>query len=166
MNAANARAVADPSLLRQAAEELRAPLTRRLALIVGDAAEAEDLAQATFTRALEAWSSFGGGDLRAWLYTIGIRLALSEVRRRKRGPTRLRVLQHDRPVEPTSELELWEALRELDRSSRAALLMNVVDGYTQAEIAELLGVPPGTVASWISRTKAHLRRRLTEATDG
>jgi RNA polymerase sigma-70 factor (ECF subfamily) len=163
MNAANAHAVVDPGLLRQAAEELRTPLTRRLALIVGDAAEAEDLAQATFARALEAWPSFGGGDLRAWLYTIGIRLALSEVRRRKRRPALLRVLEHDRPVEPMAEVDLWEAVRELDRSSRAALLMNVVDGYTQAEIAELLGVPPGTVASWISRTKAHLRRRLTEA---
>jgi DNA-directed RNA polymerase specialized sigma24 family protein len=40
--------------------------------------------------------------------------------------------------------------------------MNVVDGYTQATIAEVLGVAPGTVASWISRAKASLRVALDE----
>ena len=38
------------------------------------------------------------------------------------------------------------------------------DGYTQAEIARMLGVPAGTVASWLSRSKALLRARLREVT--
>ena len=38
--------------------------------------------------------------------------------------------------------------------------MNVVDGYTHAEIAAMLAVPPGTVASWISRARVHLRTAL------
>ena len=58
---------------------------------------------------------------------------------------------------------LHEALGGLRREHRAALLLNVVDGYTQAEIAGMLGVAPGTVASWLSRAKAQLREALTDA---
>jgi RNA polymerase sigma-70 factor (ECF subfamily) len=57
---------------------------------------------------------------------------------------------------------LHEALRGLRREHRAALLMTVVDGYTQAEVAAMLEVAPGTVASWVSRAKAQLREALTD----
>jgi RNA polymerase sigma-70 factor (ECF subfamily) len=136
-------------------------LVRRLSFIVGDADEARDLAQAAFLRAFEAWSRFDGAEPRGWLYTIGINLALSELRRRVRW--------RGRPPtdEPTWLLDvdpdLWAAIADLDRRQRAVLLMNTLDGYTQAEIATMLGVPPGTVASWLSRTKALLRSRLGEA---
>lgn len=45
---------------------------------------------------------------------------------------------------------------------RAALLLNVLDGYTQAEIARMLDVPAGTVASWIASGKARLREELSD----
>jgi len=38
----------------------------------------------------------------------------------------------------------------------------VLDGYTQDEVGELLGVPRGTVASWLSRGRARLRAVLEE----
>ena len=50
--------------------------------------------------------------------------------------------------------------RDLDQATRSALLLNVLDGYTQAEIAGMLSVPEGTVASWISRGRSALRREL------
>jgi RNA polymerase sigma-70 factor, ECF subfamily len=135
-------------------------LVRRLAFIVGDAEEARDLTQAAYAKALEAWHRFDGTDPRAWLYTIGINLALSELRRRRRWRRRTPV------AEPTWAMrvdpDLWQAIAELEPPQRAALLLNVLDGYTQAEIGELLHVPPGTVASWLSRTKAQLRERLGE----
>ncbi|MEX2011758.1 MAG: sigma-70 region 4 domain-containing protein, partial [Chloroflexota bacterium] len=59
--------------------------------------------------------------------------------------------------------DLWSALAELDRRTRAALLLNVLDGYTHAEIAAMLGVRPGTVSSWLSRGKERLRGALAEA---
>jgi RNA polymerase sigma-70 factor (ECF subfamily) len=46
--------------------------------------------------------------------------------------------------------------------TRSALLLNAVDGYTQREIATMLEVPEGTVASWISRGRAALRADLGE----
>ncbi len=135
-------------------------LLRRLTFIVGDPEDARDLAQSAYLRAFEAWSRFDGQNPRAWLYTIGINLAIRELRRRK---VRLR---RSAPPDATWALDvdpdLWQAIAELDARHRAALLLNVLDGYTQAEVAQVLGVPPGTVASWLYRAKARIRERLGE----
>jgi len=53
--------------------------------------------------------------------------------------------------------DLWLALGALDRRTRAALVLTVVDGYSQEEVAEAFGVPRGTVASCLSRGRARLR---------
>jgi RNA polymerase sigma-70 factor (ECF subfamily) len=137
-----------------------AGLVRRLTLLVGDGDQARDLAQTTCLRAWEAWNRFDGADVRAWLYTIGIRLALNEVRRRRRLPLRVGVegASWAMAVDP----DLWTALASLERRQRAALLLNVLDGYSQVEIGHMLGVPPGTVASWLARAKARLRLLLIE----
>ncbi len=134
------------------------PLARRLALILHDTDDAQDMAQAAFARALERRHRFRGGDARAWLYTIGIRLALNEVRRRRR------LVALDRAPEPewamASQPDLWVALGELDPQHRAALVLSTLDGYTHAEIAAMLGVREGTVSSWLSRSKERLRTIL------
>jgi RNA polymerase sigma-70 factor, ECF subfamily len=131
-------------------------LVRRLTAVVRDREAALDLAQEAYLRAYGAWDRFDGTDARAWLYTIGLRLAFNERSRalRWRG-----LLARNSP----EDRGLHEALRGLRREHRAALLLNAVDGYTQAEIAAMLQVPPGTVASWLSRAKAHLREALTDA---
>ena len=130
-------------------------LARRLTLVLHDPEEAQDIAQAAFARALEHRHRFGGGDVRAWLYTIGLRLAFNEVRRRRRL-----VALGDEP-EPSwamaSEPDLWLALAQLDPQHRAALVLSTLDGYTHAEIATMLGVREGTVSSWLSRSKERLR---------
>src|SRR5262245_2642684 len=59
-------------------------LVRRLALIVGDADEARDLAQEAFVRAAERWPLPVGMDPARWLSTVGVRLAIDERRRRRR----------------------------------------------------------------------------------
>jgi RNA polymerase sigma-70 factor (ECF subfamily) len=133
-------------------------LTRRLAIVLRDATEAEDVAQAAFARALERRRSFSGGDVRAWFYTIGLRLAFNELRRRRGAPSR--------PVadEPSwamsSDPDLWIALAELEPHHCAALLLSTLEGYTHSEIGRILGVPAGTVSSWLSRTKERLRVAL------
>jgi DNA-directed RNA polymerase specialized sigma24 family protein len=57
--------------------------------------------------------------------------------------------------------DLWAAIGRLEPRVRACLLANVLDGYTQREIAAMLVVPWGTVASWLSRARASLREELT-----
>jgi RNA polymerase sigma-70 factor (ECF subfamily) len=134
-------------------------LVRRLALVLGDPSDAEDAAQSAVVRALEARQRFRGGDARAWLYTIGLRLAFDELRRRKRG----RSMPDELPVWALrSDPDLWIALARIEPRPRAALLLNVLDGYTHEEIAAMLGVQPGTVSSWLSRSKERLRADLRD----
>lgn len=138
-------------------------LVRRLTVVVGGDVEAgRDLAQEAYVRAYRAWDRFDGTDVRAWLHTIGLRLAFNERDRR---------LRWRKLIGPPSETATWvapedrglhQAMRGLRREHRAALLLTVVDGYTQAEVAAMLDVAPGTVASWVSRAKAQLREALTD----
>ena len=141
--------------------ELYPALEQRLAAVLRDPEEARDMAQEAYLRAYRGWSTFDGTDARAWLYTIGLRLAFNELRRRKRWRA---FLQRSWPMEwtPSVDPDLWQALARLEPRHRAALVLHVVDGYTQAELGRMLDVPSGTVASWISRAKAQLRTELEE----
>lgn len=142
--------------LATVASEHCAWLVRRLALVVGDATEAEDLAQQTLLRATEHWPLPEGSDVRAWLAVVGVRLAIDERRRRRRWGL-LPIRETDQEWAMTTDPDLWRAMADLDRRTRAALVLTVLDGYTQDEVAEMLCVPRGTVASWLSRGKARLR---------
>ena len=81
-------------------------------------------------------------------------------RRRLRFAALTRTELHTEPWAPAHDSELWHAISALRRQERAALLLNIVDGYTQAEIGAMLAVPEGTVASWVSRAKKQLREQL------
>jgi RNA polymerase sigma-70 factor (ECF subfamily) len=150
---------AEPEAFEAAVGPLWPGLVRRLVLVLGDRAAAEDVAQDAYLRAFRSWDRFDGADVRAWLYTIALRLAFNQVRRRRRW---LGILGRTEPAPWTdrSDPDLWEALRRLDGRTRAALLLNVLDGYTHREIAAMFAVPEGTVASWISRGRAVLRTEL------
>ncbi|HEX5465808.1 MAG TPA: RNA polymerase sigma factor [Candidatus Limnocylindrales bacterium] len=158
MDAEAARVEVTRDLAAVAAEH-RPWLIRRLALVVGDATEAEDLAQQTLLRAAEHWPLPDGSDVRAWLAVVGVRLAIDERRRRKRWGL-LPIRETDQEWAMTTDPDLWRALAQLDRRTRAALVLTVLDGYTQDEVAEMMSVPRGTVASWLSRGKARLRSVL------
>ncbi len=133
-------------------------LARRLTLVLRDASDAEDISQAAFAKAFAERHRFAGGDVRAWFYTIGLRLAFNELRRRRVVRSRL---DGGEPVwAMSSEPDLWLALAQLGPQQRATLLLSTLDGYTHAEIGVILGVPAGTVSSWLSRTKEHLRELL------
>lgn len=136
-------------------------LVRRLTFVVGDPEEARDLAQQTFLRAAERWPFVPQQDFRAWLAVVGLHLAIDERRRRRRWGF-LAVRETDATWAIRTDPDLWRALQELEPRSRAALVLTVLDGYSQDEVATALGVPRGTVASWLSRARDRLRPLLDE----
>lgn len=138
-------------------------LVQRLTLVLHDREEARDVAQDAYLRAFKAWGRFDGANPRAWLHTIGLRVAFNTLRRRRLS---VRIFQsRAEPAETwllPDRMPLWESLGKLSPPQRAALLLNVLDGYTQAEIARILGAPSGTVASWLASAKARMRNELRE----
>jgi RNA polymerase sigma-70 factor (ECF subfamily) len=137
-------------------------LVRRLTAVLGEPEAARDVAQEAYLRAYRSWDRFDGRDPRAWLHTIGLRLAFNERDRRRRWAGLLGGRADAASFVHRDDLDLHEALGHLRREHRAALLLSAVDGYTQSEIGEIMGVPSGTVASWLSRAKSQMRGALSD----
>jgi RNA polymerase sigma-70 factor (ECF subfamily) len=164
-----------------AAEALaHADVLYRLALhLAHDRADAEDLVQETFVRALRAWGSFAGGtDLRAWLLRILRNTFLDRERQARRHPTDGELdeqspdvaaasdawLRGDREPEQLRGLvaaEVQAALQELPEGARTLVLLDV-EGLSEAELALVLGCAVGTVKSRLFRARARLRERLAD----
>lgn len=140
-------------------------LRRRIALIVGDPETASDLAAEAFARAAERWPLGSNDEVARWLATVGIRLAIDEVRRRRRWGS-LRLRETDAIWAMETDPDLWRAISSLEPATRAALLLTVLDGYTQEEVAVALGVARGTIASWLSRARDRLRPLIGSSDDG
>ncbi len=156
--------IAGSSALDGAFRDHHAWLVRRLTLVVGDPVEAEDLAQQVFLRVLEHRPDMEGRPIRPWLAAVGINLAISERRRRKRWGF-LPLGEHQPQWVIANDPDLWRSLSKLKPEVRAALLLTVVDGYTQDEVAAAFGVQRGTVASWLFRARQQLRPTLMVVDD-
>ncbi len=74
----------EPAAFEAAVRPLYPSLVRRLVMLLGNEHDAEDVAQDAYLAAFRAWARFDGTDVRAWLYTIALRLAFNQLRRRKR----------------------------------------------------------------------------------
>jgi RNA polymerase sigma-70 factor (ECF subfamily) len=130
---------------------------------LGDHAEAQDLAQEAFCRALEQWPRIAGyADPAGWVRRVSWNLATSRLRRLR---TALGFLarQREQHVEgPTPDrVALIAALRELPATQRRALVLYHLGALGVAEIAEQEGVAEGTVRSWLTRGRARLAAQLT-----
>jgi RNA polymerase sigma-70 factor (ECF subfamily) len=139
-------------------------LLGRIGLMVRDPQEARDLVQETMVRAWQSWSTLRPDELGQWLDVVASRLALNEIRRRRRRPWS-RLEGHELPADTTIDPDLWTALGELSRPERVVIVLAVIGGYTQAEIAAHLGVPLGTVSSWSTRGRQRLRAVLSNQED-
>lgn len=148
-------------------EEITA-FARRL---TGNAADADDLVQATFERAFEAWRTLRNpAACRAWLFRIARNLFLDGRRAAAvRSQLSLAVdtetstqafVVPAEAVERLSARELEEALDRLPREQREALLLCDLWGFQYAEISEIVGSPIGTVRSRIARARCRLSALL------
>jgi RNA polymerase sigma-70 factor, ECF subfamily len=130
-------------------------------LVVHDAAAAEDIAQEAFLAAVRNLDRF---DRRRpfgpWLHRIVVNRAIDWTRaRRLRAETELVEAPAPDPARPLDD-SLLDALAELPPEHRAVIVLRHLLEYTPGEIAELLGLPRGTVNSRLRRGLDSLRERV------
>lgn len=132
--------------------------------LLRDRDAAGDVAQETFLLVHRGLAGYRGeGRLVAWILKIAVHVALKERRRRTRRPAGGGDALASVAARDTSDPELAErlgrALATLPDEQRVVLSLFAVEGLAHAEIAEVLGVPEGTVWSRLH----HARKRLKEA---
>lgn len=150
----------------QALEELYAAhyprLVAELALVTGSVAAGEDCANEAFTRLVLHWEKVSRFERPvAWVRRVGYHLAVDEYRRQRRHGRR-------REGDPEPEVQpdhgdyagIWSAIRDLPLAQREIVVQRAAHGLTNAEIADALDLPLGTVKSRLSRARTTLRTRL------
>ena len=147
------------------------PPLRALAFrLLGDRDLMDDVLQEAYVKAYRALPRFRGeAALGTWLYRVTYNACMDELRRMRRGAAaELPLSAAERrpapgadPGERVAERDALEAaLAALAPEERAAVLLVDRDGLPYARAAEVMGVPPGTVASRLSRARAALRAAL------
>jgi RNA polymerase sigma-70 factor (ECF subfamily) len=145
------------------------PQLRRFArALTGDPVLADDLVQDCIERALRKWQLYDETrSLRTWLFTILRNLHISGLRRRpgwvakpldelSEGEDAARPEQESR----TAVADIAAAIARLPRDHREVILLVALEDMSYREIAEMTGVPIGTVMSRLSRARASLRAML------
>ncbi len=146
-------------------------------VLTGSLEQAQDLTQEALLRAWTHWDRIAGyEDPEGWTRRVLHNLCIQSWRRaqvRRLDGTRATVTPTATPTEtPTDEdhVLLAQAMRHLPGAQARALLLHDGLGLTVAETARELGVPEGTVKSWLSRTRktvaAHLNRSVQTAQGG
>jgi RNA polymerase sigma factor (sigma-70 family) len=130
-------------------------------LLVGDPTSAEDLVHEAVAGALSRPEP--PADPGAYLRTAIANRARSRWRHAAVARRVDALLPRgDDLFEHPPDVALWDLVRQLPDRPRAVLTLRFVDRRTNAEIAELLDLPLGTVASTVARTLQRLRRELVE----
>lgn len=145
--------------------EAAIPALRRYArALTRDAETADDLVQDTLVRALRSEHLFHAGDVRSWLYTILTNLNRNRLRSLARRPTLTAIGEDDAPsaVSEAGSRDIERALASLVDDQRTALLLVVLEGRTYREVAEVQGVPIGTVMSRLARARAQIKSFLDD----
>ena len=132
-----------------------------------DRSLAEDLVQETFTRAWKAWENLDDPQaVKQWLFAI-LRREHARLHERK-APERVWV-EDEAKLEALAGhtrqplLEVREALQHLPESHRLPLLMQVLGGFTAAEIATAMELTEDAVLARVSRARRSLRELLEPA---
>src|SRR5262245_10751253 len=150
--------------------------------LVGNAEEAEDLAQEVFLRVYRSRKKYRPrAKFSTWLFTIANNLALNALRSRQRkpavrldvrdsgplGPRPAEQLVRDRSHQPGERMQQQElaaviqhALEGLNERQRMAVVLNKFEDMNYAEIAEVMELTTKAVKSLLSRARENLRAAL------
>lgn len=150
-------------------QRYQAAVRRLTRAVTGDAHDADDAAQDAFLSALDRIETYDSSrPFAPWLMRIATNAAIDLVRRR--SVRRADVLDERAPSRgrsPASDAEATEvrvtleaAVAALPERQRIAVMLFDVEGYSHAEIAEVLGIPEGTVRSDVFHARRALRVAL------
>ena len=138
--------------------------------MTGDETMAEDLTQETFLRTFTKLSNFEGrSSLGTWIHSITVSVVLSALRKVKR----LRRCEAElddsvlnttigRSPDPALKISLHRAIDALSDDLRLVVVMHDLEGYRYEEMAEMIGIPAGTVKSRLFRAREALRESLAD----
>lgn len=172
-----AHAAGDPDafgeLVRRHRDRLWAVALRTL----GDPEDAADGLQDGLLNAYRRAGSYrGDAAVTTWLHRIVVNACLDRLRRVSARPTsvledddhsgRLASSQADPADSATRRIDVEHALATLPAEQRVPLVLVDMEGYSVAETAQLLGVPPGTVKSRCARARARLAPLLAPPVGG
>lgn len=139
-------------------------------LLGPDRADAEDIIQETFLDALRGLRTYRLKDpFYPWLYAILRRRVIRHRRlqARSKQPRLIRTTQDGDETgsasDPTEDADLRWALSRITLERREVLLLHHVLGYGMREIADMLGIPAGTVKSRLGRARKAMAKLLGEA---
>jgi len=141
---------------RQSVEAMIPALRRYARALARDADIADDLVQDTLVRALRSERLFLGGDVRSWLYTILTNLN----KNRRRSLARRPQFMPDASGTEAEGRDIARALSTLVEEQRSVLLLVMLEGLSYREVADIQGVPIGTVMSRLARARAHVKASL------
>ena len=145
--------------------------------LVGNAEDAQDVVQDAFLHAYQSLDGFKGDSLFfTWLYRIAVNTAISHKRRQRvllridsgrNGAASVQPLDDSESSRPGEALERAEqeqriqhALSRLSPEHRAVLVLKDMEGRKYEAMADILGVPIGTIRSRLHRARAELRELL------
>lgn len=153
-----------------------ADAVRRFAFgFVKDWTEADDLAQEALVKAFRSFAAFEGrSSLSTWLFAVTRSVCLDSFKKREtKERQRAAALDESIPatLESTEELlvgkqgaeALWGALKRLKAEYRVPVILFDIEGMSYQDIAEVEGVPVGTIRSRLSRGRSQLARVLAPA---
>jgi RNA polymerase sigma-70 factor (ECF subfamily) len=142
--------------------------------LTGNIHDAEDVVQEAYLRALRFFGGYHGGDSRAWLLTIVRNAAYTWLRRNRIVDLTAEFDEQIHTSEETSaspealvleqadQKMLSSALAELPVNFREVLVLRELEGLSYKEIADVVGIPIGTVMSGLARARKRLRETLTQ----
>jgi RNA polymerase sigma-70 factor (ECF subfamily) len=147
-------------------------------------ADAEDLVQETMLRAYRSFDRFEPGtNLKAWLFRIMTNAYINTYRKRQREPLKVsqddiedfdlyqELKNHDPAYSATPESivldnlldsDITQAIDDLPEQFRMAVILSDLEGFTYAEMADIMDVPMGTVMSRLHRGRKALQKRLLD----
>jgi RNA polymerase sigma-70 factor (ECF subfamily) len=135
--------------------------------------DAEDVAHEACVRALRFFGGFRGGDARAWFMKIVRNTCYTWLRANRplqdaaefdedlSAPDSRALNPEEAVLQNDSSTLVRKALEELPTNFREVLILRELEGMSYREIADITGMPLGTVMSSLSRARERLREALT-----